>query len=147
MVRFHLKSFVAAIHYFFHRSKIIRTFNSFNVKMAIFLLGFPSLKTTQAATGLILYIRVIKAFNMPWLYMQSEGLLHLCHNSIGMPVWIHNLQLLELLDTVKLCVPNRDLKFVFYRQVVVRLLYMFSKSTGKGTMISLDNNWGVLGVQ
>jgi hypothetical protein len=54
MVDFHQQSFVSSVNYFGHRSKIIRPFDRFILKAVIFfLLGFPSLKTTQAATEFV----------------------------------------------------------------------------------------------
>jgi hypothetical protein len=50
-VGFH-QSFVSSVNYFGHRSKIIWP-SRFYIKVAVVFLGFPSLNTTQAATGLV----------------------------------------------------------------------------------------------
>jgi hypothetical protein len=57
VMSFSSKVVLEAIHYFFHRSKIIRTFNGFNIKVSCFT---PSLKTTQAATGFTCILELSK---------------------------------------------------------------------------------------
>jgi hypothetical protein len=108
------QAFITTINNLCHGCKIIWAFDRLYIEMTIIFLTWFSILWKLHRLFVPLNVRIVKTLDMPWFEWQSQIFLHLCHDSISMPVRILRSAIVSTALSVEFSIANERSKICFY---------------------------------